>query len=468
MSFSKRRQVNNFSLVFICKSIRFPLSFFSTVLFALLYEVEYKFDNFYLQGLVNHHIASFDYFIETEMREILEANAIVYSEADPTWYMEYTDIRIGTPSIVEGPGMVTPTTPYQCRIRDMTYYAPIYVDIAYKRGHELVIRNDLEIGRIPIMLKSKRCVLYNKKPWELTKLKECPNDHGGYFVVKGVERVVLMAEQLANNRILIDEDSKGVISCQVTSSTHERKSRTNIIEKNGKFYVKHNSFVDDIPVVVMFRAMGIENDLRIHQMIGTEENVQVAFVGSIVECHKLRVFTQEQALRFLAVKMKQRMFGPQKAEDPLDKAWEAVLSSVVNHIPVQGPDYNMTVRAHYLALMVRRIILARYDRRFIDDRDYYGNKRIELPGSMISLLFEDLLKKVNQDLKMVADKQIPLVRVAQFDIVKFIKPSTITAGLINAISTGNWIIRRFNMHTIGVTQVLSRLNYISCLGKFVH
>ncbi|XP_028968904.1 DNA-directed RNA polymerase III subunit RPC2 isoform X2 [Galendromus occidentalis] len=416
------------------------------------------------KGLVLHHIASFDYFVETEMREILEANAIVYSEADPNWYMEYTDIRIGTPSIVEGPGMIAATTPYQCRLRDMTYFAPIYVDIAYKRGNELVIRNELEIGRMPIMLKSKGCVLHSKTPWELTKLRECPNDHGGYFIVKGVERVVLMAEQLANNRILIDEDSKGVISCQVTSSTHERKSRTNVIEKNGKFYVKHNSFVDDIPVVVMFRAMGVQNDLRIHQMIGTEENIQVAFVGSMVECHKLHVFTQEQALRFLAAKMKSRVFGPQKVEDPLDKAWEAVLSSVINHIPAQPPEYNMRLRAHYLGLMVRRIIQAKYDRGFIDDRDYYGNKRVELPGSMISLLFEDLLKRVNSELKTIADKQIPMMRVTQFDIVKFMKPSTITTGLINAISTGNWIIRRFNMHTIGVTQVLSRLNYISCLG----
>ena len=29
----------------------------------------------------------------------------------------------------------------------------------------------------------------------------------------------------------------------------------------------------------------------------------------------------------------------------------------------------------------------------VDDRDFYGNKRIELAGSLLSLLFEDLFKR---------------------------------------------------------------------------
>jgi DNA-directed RNA polymerase III subunit RPC2 len=47
------------------------------------------------------------------------------------------------------------------------------------------------------------------------------------------------------------------------------------------------------------------------------------------------------------------------------------------------------VKAAYMALMVRRVILAKGDKVKADDRDYYGNKRLELAGQLLSLLFED-------------------------------------------------------------------------------
>merc|ERR1740139_1183764 len=122
------------------------------------------------------------------------------------------------------------------------------------------------------------------------------------------------------------------------------------------------------------------------------------------------------------------------------------------------------MKAIYLALMVRRVIEAQGDSKSVDDRDYYGNKRMELAGGLLSLLFEDLFKRLNWELKQIADKNIPKVKAAQFDIVKHIRQDLITVGLEHAISTGNWTIKRFRMERLGVTQVLSRLSYISCLG----
>ncbi len=49
--------------------------------------------------------------------------------------------------------------------------------------------------------------------------------------------------------------------------------------------------------------------------------------------------------------------------------------------------------------MLRRIILAKLKKINVDDRDYYGNKRLELAGQLISLLFEDLFKRFNTEVK---------------------------------------------------------------------
>jgi DNA-directed RNA polymerase III subunit RPC2 len=38
------------------------------------------------------------------------------------------------------------------------------------------------------------------------------------------------------------------------SSTHERKSKTNLIVKSGRLYVKHNTLAEDIPVVIILKA----------------------------------------------------------------------------------------------------------------------------------------------------------------------------------------------------------------------
>ena len=42
--------------------------------------------------------------------------------------------------------------------------------------------------------------------------------------------------------------------------------------------------------------------------------------------------------------------------------------------------------------MARRVVMAMHNPKMVDDRDYVGNKRLELAGQLMSLLFEDLFK----------------------------------------------------------------------------
>ena len=257
-----------------------------------------------VKGLVKQHIDSFNYFINMDIKNILKANQLVTSSADPNFYLKYLGISVGRPDVEESFNVTRPVAPHECRLRDMTYCAPIVVDVEYTRGMERVIRKGLVIGRMPIMLQSCNCILYGKSHSELAKLNECPLDPGGYFVVKGVEKVILIQEQLSKNRMIVDVDRKGNAGCSVTSSTHERKSRTNLIIKHQKLYLKHNSFAEDMPVVAIFRAMGMTADQEVVQMVGSDEFVLTAFAPSLEDCARLKVYTQLQALEYLGSKVR--------------------------------------------------------------------------------------------------------------------------------------------------------------------
>lgn len=39
---------------------------------------------------------------------------------------------------------------------------------------------------------------------------------GGYFIVKGQEKVILIQEQLSKNRIIVEQDRKGAVGASVT------------------------------------------------------------------------------------------------------------------------------------------------------------------------------------------------------------------------------------------------------------
>ena len=389
----------------------------------------------------------------------MKANQQINSDADPTFYLKYLNISVGNPEVEESFNVTKPIAPHECRLRDMTYSAPIIVDVEYTRGSQRVIRKGLPIGRMPIMLQSSNCILAGKSPMELAKLNECPIDPGGYFVVRGVEKVILIQEQLSKNRMIVELDSKGNIGCSVTSSTHERKSRTNLIFRAGRYFLKHNSFTEDMPVVAVFKAMGVIADQEIVQMVGSEEAILSAFAPSIEECANLRVFTQRQALQYVGSKVRKSGWGRPKTK--IEEARNVLANVVLTHVPVD--EYNYRMKSAYLAVMIRRVIMAQGSNQ-VDDRDYYGNKRLELAGQLLSLLFEDLFKKFNSELKRIADQTIPKQRATQFDVVRHMRQDQITHGLEHAISTGNWSLKRFKMERAGVTQVLSRLSFISALG----
>lgn len=295
---------------------------------------------------------------------------------DPGFYLKYTDIRVGTPERLDAESN-DPLYPNECRLRDMTYSAPVFVDIEYVRGKQLVGRKSIGIGRMPIMLRSSKCFLSKKSEEEMAGAGECPLDPGGYFIVNGTEKVILVQEQLSKNRIIVENDAKkGIVQASVTSSTHERKSKTYVVTKNGKIYLRHNCLTEDMPIVIVLKAMGIVSDHEILLLIaGTDMLYQDTFAINFEEVSKIRAGTQMQALEYLGSKVRINRKSPVR-KTAVSEAIEALGSIILAHVDVE--NLNFRSKAMYIAFMARRVLMCMCNPSLVDDRDYVGNKRLEL------------------------------------------------------------------------------------------
>lgn len=397
------------------------------------------------------------------------------SDIDPTFYIKYLNIYVGraqrSDENIYGDSKKESTiTPNECRLSDLTYSAPIFVDVQYTKGRSIYRRKALCIGRMPVMLRSNKCVLANKSEGEMYRMNECPLDPGGYFIVNGTEKVILVQEQLSKNRIIVETDTKkDSIIASVTSSTHARKSKSYVVLKKDLIYAKHNILQEDIPIGVMLRAMGVTSDLDMMAIVaGTDTKLQDDFSVNFEETIKLGIFTQQQALDYIGqripISRKGGSFG-QARRNYVQEALEAISNVFIAHVSIE--DLNFRPKALYVAHMARRVLMAKQNPKLVDDRDYVGNKRLELAGQLLSLLFEDSFKRYNSDIKTNMDKVLRKpnkTEVADPCPMMASHASTITQSMNRAIATGNWNLKRFRMDRAGVTHLLSRLSFIASLG----
>jgi len=162
------------------------------------------------------------------------------------------------------------------------------------------------------------------------------------------------------------------------------------------FFIKAVFELKDIPIVIIFKALGITSDQEIVQLIGLEDYIEESLTPCLYEAHSLQVFTQHQAISYIANKIKSTMRKNEyQKKTKFQEAKEFLVKILIAHVTVS--EQNMKMKAVYLAVMMRRTVQAKFGKISEDDRDYYGNKRLELAGQLISLLFEDLFKRFNSE-----------------------------------------------------------------------
>jgi len=218
-------------------------------------------------SLVESNITSFNDFVEHRMQEIVDEISASINNED--FEISLGKIKIGKPEVTEADGSSSLIMPYDARLRNLTYSAPISLEITVKKDDQ-IDSEEVEIGRVPIMVKSKICNTSGMSREELISNYNDPLDPGGYFIIKGNERVMVMAEDLAEDQPFIETNKKGELNLKMFSLKGTYRIPTLISEnKEGLFEVSFSRF-KDLPAIVILKALGLTKESEIAKYIGKE------------------------------------------------------------------------------------------------------------------------------------------------------------------------------------------------------
>jgi len=489
--------------------------------------------------IISHQIESFNQFIEVDIPEVIHmanpitsygspeiplagprsalatatglstsaANALMGTTADGSATgdkkvkheyevtIEFEKISIRKPTIFENNGAIHPMMPNDARLRNLTYASPLNVDVKVTttfidhtrnsiRESNVRIFPNVHLGKVPVMVGSKYCLLHDQKHIHPSKLGECPEDLGGYFIIQGGERAMISMERMSENRPFVFRNGRGnakemeVVEIKCIGPDNDQVPKSNTVKivyhpKNQLITMLRATvprIKTDIPLIILFRALGVLADKDIYELIVGYDNDPTydhIITESILEASSIT--TQEHALIWLAEHTNTWAIKSQKQI----AAHDSLREELFPHIG--GSDMNYE-KACFLAHMTRKVLWTSSKRLPTDDRDGYSNKRVDIPGFLLADLFRKTYNnRMVKDMKAALSKEIhggswkatgnwtEIVNIN--NINKIIKSTILDVCLKSSLATGSFGSGKIGGPSkIGVSQVLNRLNYTSAIS----
>lgn len=452
--------------------------------------------------LIKHLLDSYNDFVLRKIDDIIdgfnpiEVHHMFLPEEEKFRYILTIEVKnpvISKPMIYEKDGSTKLMTPNDARTRNFTYSAPLYVDvnIAVKTFNEETKEytlenkkiNNINLGKLPIMVKSKYCILYDK-PFVFG---ECKYDSGGYFIVNGNEKVIISQDRIAENKTYVFLSNKPgpyshvaeIRSVQENKFSVPKTTSLKLSAKPNQFgrYIRANihHIKHDIPVLILFRALGVETDKDIIKYIvydlGNTDNefLMKELVGSVEEANN--VSCSREAFEYLSKYININGYPKEILNNKVHRM--QILRNILRNefLPHVGVDFHK--KALYLGFMINKLLKCFLGFIPYDDRDSYINKRIDTPGILLANLFRQAYGKVVKDMKNMIQKDINagswratnrfINVITKTNINKIIKSTTIESALKYGLATGNWGIKN-NKTKQGVAQVLNRLTYSATIS----
>ncbi len=396
-------------------------------------------------SLVESNIVSFNNFIDVKIQQIVSELADSLSQEDVE--IKLGKIRVGKPSITEADGSTRTITPAEARLRDLTYAAPIYLEIGIKFNGQSE-QQEVEIGKIPIIVKSKYCNLNGMNEEQLIENYNDVLDSGGYFIINGNERVIVMVEDLASNQPFIEKEKSSKLMLRLFSQRGAYKIPISITETSEGILEASFSRFKNIPVFVLLKALGMLKESEIARNIGIESD---SLIVNFYEYASLQ--SAQDAMIFIAEKV--AMQGTKK--EVTDRVKQRIDSYFLPHIGTK--EEGRKEKAVTLCRLVKQFLRAKTNPiGILSDKDHYANKRVRLSGDLLADLFRINLAVLLRDIQHNLQRTARRKKV--YSIKTLAKSTLFSQRIESAIATGSWIGER-----TGVTQNMDKTNYLAVLSQ---
>jgi DNA-directed RNA polymerase beta subunit len=471
--------------------------------------IESYFDGKHLERLVRHQIESYNHFINYQIQRTIQMfnPVVIRSENDFVEdknkylleiFINFNNFKLYPPQIHENNGATKIMLPKEAKLRNFTYASTMTLDLNIKYS----IRNTekmetpriiektlskINIGKLPIMVKSSICVLTQNKHIDSIATGECQMDCGGYFIIKGSEKTVLGQERSPENRVNCF-DGKNTTKWNWVSEIKSvpdfkcispKQIEMMISSKNNGFgngiYISVPRIKQPIELFVLFRAYGILSDKEICQyiLLDVEDDKQSELMeclkASIVDSNKY--MTQEDAIKHMTSYVAYTPLNMDKdtgIKKKRDFTMEILENDVLPHCKT------LPQKLYLLGHMTKKLIQTSIGWFQPVDRDSYINKRIDLTGTLLNNLFRNYFNKLVKEMQKQIVREINTGSwrssedyeniINMTNIYKIMKSTTIENGINRALATGDFSIKQSNSSKVGVAQVLNRLTYVSSLS----
>ena len=400
-------------------------------------------------SLVQHQVDSYNRFVEHDLQRIIDQNNKIEPSVEG-FAIKLGKARLEKPSIIEADSSRRNLTPNEARLRNLTYAAPLFLElIPVIRGIEKESSyGEVYIGELPVMVRSNLCHLRNMTRSQMTENDEDPDDPGGYFIVKGTERVLISLEDLAPNRIITTVEKGGAeVTSKIFSSAPGFRART-VVTRNqhGIFDVEFPTLHKGVDLVLLMRALG----LKVNEMMDYSKELLV-FRNDVLlnkEMSVAKEMTPAEAMLELG-----KFSAPRQAKEYQAKRAEIQVDTyLLPHIGNGKEDREQ--KGKYLLQMARQASIVANRLAKQDDKDHYANKRVKFAGQLMEELFTYAFRFFLKDVKYQIERSS--ARGRKLDVPNIVSGDTLTKKIAYAMGTGTWIAGQ-----TGVSQVLDRTNLIS-------